>query len=1192
MTKRKYKTKPHANAHVEVMERKGGARVAWRRVTGHGGGGGKGGGSKSRTPVESPDSLRSTAFAKVLDVVSEGPIVGPVHGYADMGKDIYLDGTPVQNADGSFNFDGVWMDFRAGTQDQDYMQGFPASESSQGVGVEVTDSSPWTQQITNPVLSAVRITLGFPGLSRTDNTNGDISGYRIGYQIDISANGGPFYVVHEGIVDGKTTQMYERSIRIDLPHQSSSWTVRVRRTTPNANTALVQDRMQVNSYTSIIDAKLRYPMSAHFGVMVDASQFSSVPGRAYHIRGRIISVPSNYNPENRVYTGVWDGTFKQAWTDNPVWIFYDLVTNTRYGAGERLDPYALSSLRWVLYPVGQYCDEMVPDGFGGEEARFRCNAYIQEDDDAARLLTDLAAVFRGMVYEQSGAIMAAADMPQDPVYTFSSANVENGSFNYGGTPGRTRYNVAQVSWSDPDDFGRQKMEVYEDEEDIRVYGVKMTQITAFGCTSRGQAYRAGKWAILSSKTQWDTVTFTTGLEHAIVKPGSVVRVSNPARMGGDSGGRIAAVHSASEITLDRPVSLAAGDTIIVNLPSGVSEVRTVSALTSPGLTVDTTAITADSTEITADMTGQSETVTRVGVTPPFSELPQVEAVWAVENSEITNQLFRIQSVALRDGVRAEIRAIEHNPSKFSAIDYGTKLDFPPVVVMPPSVMPVPQDVRLSSYTVVDQGLAFNNGRIEWSKVDAAMEYQVQWRRDQSDWVESGRTSSTSLELVNIRAGTYVARVRALNALGIPSAWGQSEPTVLQGNLEPPPAITSLRATAIVFGILLEWTIPNALSTIDRTEIWYSDKNDRNQATLLGEFSYPQSSHTLMGLAAGTTFYFWARLRDKNGEHGDWYPISATGGVMGRASVDATQILQYLTAQITATQLAQSLLARIDNGGNAQVQIDAIINELAAMYTIKTRLTVNGVPYMAGIGVGVENNQGIITSQILLAANRVAVLNEVNGQTVAPFVIQGGQTFIAQALIGTAWIKTANIEDAAVTNAKIGYLAVGTANIQDLSVFQSKIANATISTAKIGEAQIDTLRISGGAVVTGTSAAFNMVLGSSGAATAPIASLSMNVPYGGTLLAFIQVSISDLRESIWGVRRPRVVASISGVEQILNLSVPAAGSGSEMANPIVQGFCYIYGPVNGGSFSLFVDGGRPISETVRYFGRVALLGIQR
>lgn len=1032
--------------------------------------GGKGGGSV-RQPVETPDSLHSTSFAKVLDLISEGPIHGPVHGQDGLLRDIYLDGTPMQNADGTCNFPSAQADWRPGTQDQEHVGGFPESESTTGVNVELTGAQPWLRQITNRELSAVRVTLETRGLSKANTSNGDINGYRVEYMIDVQTDGGAWQEVLRSAFDGKTTSTYARTHRIDLPRASSGWFLRVTRLTPNANSGTIADTTYVQAFTEVVDARLRMPMSALMGVQVDAAAFQSIPQRAYHLRGRILAVPGNYDPSTRTYSGVWDGAFKQAWTDNPAWVFYDLVSNPRYGLGAFIPAGKLSMLKWALYPIAQYCDERVPDGFGNQEPRFACNAYLQQQGDAYRVLADLASVFRGMVYEQGGAVMASADIPGEPAYTYSAANVVDGRFSYSGTPRRTRYTVAQVSWNDMADMGRAKMEAVEDTAGQARYGLNITQVTAFGCASRGQAVRAAKWALLTSQRETQGVTFRVGLDHAVVAPGKIIRIVDPNRAGRRIGGRINSA-TRSGVTTDFSVMVRPGDRLVVNLPSGVSESRIIGGVVGEGLSADGTTWRADSSELTADLVGLPGATLDITVTPPFSELPEPDAVWTVESGQLTSQLYRILTISRKDGaMEAEISAVAHEPGKFANVDYGTKIDTRPISVVPPSVQPAPTEVTLSSYSVVEQGMAQHNAVIQWPQVSGAVVYQVQWRRDNSDWIEGGRTSSSRLELQNIRAGSYIARVRALNAANIPSAWTVSMETQLTGTIAPPPSVTSLTAKSLVFGIQLDWGFPTGPSIIERSQVWYSQNDDREQATLLGEFAYPQSTHTLFGLAAGARLYFWVRLIDKQGEIGPWYPERS--GTLGMASADADEILEYLKGEITETELAQDLLTRIDNTSPAQIQINQIATEMAALYTLRTQLSVNGDRYLAGIAVGVEKDENKIISQILLAAERVAILDESSGSVMTPFVVQNGQVFMNQALIGTGWIKNAHIDNAAITNAKIADAAITSAKIQDASITSAKIQNASITSAKIGTASIDTLHLADGAVTTGNATGFSL-----------------------------------------------------------------------------------------------------------------------
>jgi predicted phage tail protein len=964
---------------------------------------GKGGGS-SRAPVEADDSLHSTSYARLLFLMGEGEVEGLVNGT----KSIRIDDTPLENDDGTLNFQGVTVDFRNGTQTQDYIPGFPAAESTTSIGVELKQSTPWVRSSTNTQLSAMRVTIAVNRLTSQNKENGDLGGARVDYAIDLSTDGSAFEEVILGSFDGKTTSTYARSHRVELPKSQTGWSVRVRRLTPDSTDSTLSNSTLIQSVTDVIDGKLRYPMWSLLGIQLDASQFSSIPTISAEIYGRRIRVPSNYDAITHSYSGVWDGTFKISWTDNPAWIYYDLCTHVRYGLGEFIPDAWID--KWSLYQIGQYCDESVPDGKGGTEPRFSCNLYLQVAADAYRVLQDLASVFRGITYWASGMAIPVADMPKDASYTYANSNVISGKFVYGGSNRKTRYTSALVSWSDPSDMGRQKVESVTDRDGTLRYGFQETNISAFGCTSQGQAQRVGQWTLLTSLMETETVTFGVGLDGAVAMPGQVIKIADEFRAGRKISGRIsfktyeyvnvngvlvtvtgipvtvagdsAPSQSRIAVTIDREVTISAGDRFTVMLPSGKAETRVV-----------------------ASAYGKL-----INVTVAFSEIPESGAVWVVESDELAAQEFRVVSVADGEGMTYNITAIQHVRGKFDKIDHGTKIELPPISVVPPSVQPSPKNVVIDSFEVMAQGVSSTTARFSWDAAEYASEYEIQWKRNNSDWVAMTRTGTASVELENAYSGAYIARVRAISAIGAVSQWANSTLTNIDGIMQAPSPVTYLNAVGIVFGITVSWGLPAAPNIIERTEIWYSETNNRANAIKLGDYAYPQTSQTLLGLQANKRFYFWARVVDKNGTMSDYFPTSSSSGVAGTSSSDATAILDYLKGEITETQLAQSLLEKIEGGDGALVEVQAIKDALAAMYTIKTQLTVDGVPYMAGIGVGVENDDGVITSQILLAAQRLAVLNEEDGETVTPFVIQGGQTIINSAVIGDASIGSAKLAD--------------------------------------------------------------------------------------------------------------------------------------------------------------------------------------
>ncbi|MDH1477508.1 phage tail protein, partial [Comamonas thiooxydans] len=719
---------------------------------------GKGGGGGARQPVEAADSLHSTSYARVLDLLSEGEIAGLVNGL----QSIYLNNTPLQNADGSFNFAGVTADFRAGFQTQDPIPGFPSAESPVAVGVELKAATPWVRSILNRNLSAVRVTLGVDGLSKANTENGDISGYTVNYAIDLQTDGGAWVEVLAAAFTGKTTQQYRRTHRIDLPTAVTNWTLRVRRVTPNANSNTVADTTVIESFTEVIDAKLRYPMSALVGLQVDASQFrGSVPTRAYHCRGRIIRVPSNYDPVMRSYAGIWDGTFKSAYSNNPAWVFYDLATNDRYGLGKRIPAGWIN--KWSLYQIGVYCDGMVSNGRGGVEPRFTCNAYLQSRGDATRVLQDLCSIFRGMVYWAAGAAVPVADMPRDPAVTYNQGDVIDGRFSYSGSRLQNRHTVALVSYNDMTDFGRQKVVYYQDDAAVARYGIRKVEISAFGCTSEAQALRVGQWAVLTAQRETRSVSFSLGLKGNLCSPGQVIEIADSAFAGRRMGGLVKSATTA-KVALDAPVTAQAGDSITVMLPSGVAQSRRIAFL---------------------EMIGGTQ---HVSVNPAFDAAPVAESSWAISTADVATQLFTVLSVTegTGPGLTFDVSAIQHEPGKFAAIDQGALLPERPVSVVPAQVLPTPIGVTVGAHSVTAaDGTVSTTVTAAWKAVAGAAFYDVEWSRSQSDWVRMPRTALTVVDIPNAYTGDYLVRVRAISVIDTVSAWGYSAATPVAATALPP-----------------------------------------------------------------------------------------------------------------------------------------------------------------------------------------------------------------------------------------------------------------------------------------------------------------------------------------------------------------------------------------------------------------------
>lgn len=828
----------------------------------------KGGSSSSRTPTEQPDDLQSVAKAKILLALGEGEFAGGL-----TARDIYLDGTALENANGSQNFSGVAWEFRAGTQAQNYIQGIPGTENEINVGTEVSSTTAWTRTFTNTQLSAVRLRLKWPSLFKQED-DGDLVGYSVNYAIDLQTDGGTWQTVLNTSVTGKTTSGYERSHRIDLPQAGSTWTMRLRKITSDANSAKIGDTMMLQSFTEVIDAKLRYPNTALLYIEFDSSQFNgSIPQISCEPRGRVIRVPDTYDPETRTYSGTWTGTFKWAWTDNPAWIFYDLVVSDRFGLGDRLTTTNID--KWTLYQVAQYCDQMVPDGKGGSgtEPRYTCNVYIQERNDAYTVLRDFAAIFRGMTYWGDDQIVALADMPRDVDFTYTHANVIDGRFTYSSSTTKNRYTNALVSWSDPDNAYSDAMEPVFEQALVARYGFNQLEITAIGCTRQSEANRKGRWGILTNNKD-RVVTFNVGEDGNIPQPGYVIAVADRNLSGRDLSGRISAVNG-RVLTLDRAPDASAADRMIVNLPSGVSQSRTI----------------------------QSITGNKVTVTTAYSETPVAEAVWVIESDELYAQQYRVITVTDNNDGTFTIVGANHDPDKFDRIDTGAIIDQRPVSVIPPGNQALPANIVISSFSVVQQNISVETMRVSWDQAQNAIAYEAQWRRNDGNWVNVPRSSTTSFDIQGIYAGRYLVRVRAINAAEISSGWGYSEEKTLTGKVgNPPKPVGFIASENVVFGIEMNWGFPANTDDTLKTEIQYSLTGTDGDAILLADVPYPQRKYQQMGLKAGQVFWYRAQLVDRTGNESGY-----TGWVRGQASNDVSDITDVILEEIKDSDTFKDLI---------------------------------------------------------------------------------------------------------------------------------------------------------------------------------------------------------------------------------------------------------------------------------------------
>ncbi len=837
--------------------------------------GAKKGSKKQRQPVISPDSAQSKTFIKVLYGLAEGEIEGLANGL----QSIYLEETPLQNADGSLNFENVKVDFRNGTNDQEYIEGFPAVESETAIDVELKSETPWVRAFSNLDLDAVRLRLKWGPLRTQNATNGDVSGVTIEYAIDLQIDGGVWTEVLKTKISDKTSANYERAHRIDLPRADSGWLVRVRRLTPNTTSEYISDKMYIAAVTEVIDAKLRYPNTALLGLQYDAETFGNVAKVAMDTKGRLLKVPTNYNPVTRQYVGMWDGTFKEAYSNNPAWIYYDICTVDRYALGDRLTPLMID--KWSLYRLAQYCDEMVPDGLGGQEPRFTCNVYLQSAEGAFEILTKLAGVFRAITFWDGNSIICDADIPQDTYFTYTRANVIDGNFEYSGTRARDRHNVVKIAWDNPANHYKTEYEFVRDEKAIAEAGqVRILELDAWGCTSRGQAQRAGWWALKSEQLETRTVSFKVGLDGHIPQPGRVIDIADPLFAGRANGGRVSKISAdRKSITLDRDdVVAAAGDRLIINGEDGKAQTRIVQSISGRVVTV----------------------------THEFDAIA-TQNVWVIDAKDLATMKFRVISITQDESHQFSVTALQYNPAKFDAIDKGAYFDEVPISIVNPRIQDPVTDVVVTSESRVDQGINVATMIVSWAQAKGAVKYQVEWRKDDGSWIKLPITGNNSVEVPGIYAGQYQARVTAISAFEIASLPVYSTLTELSGKQGLPPKLAFIQATGILFGMRLNWGFP-ATGALDTayTEIQVSPDGTSNIAQL-GLFAYPTTTHTIQGLQPNLTQFYRGRLIDRIGNIGSW-----SDWTHATTSADATDVLELLNDQISESQLNQDLKTKIDH----------------------------------------------------------------------------------------------------------------------------------------------------------------------------------------------------------------------------------------------------------------------------------------
>ena len=950
------------------------------------------GSSKGHTPREAKDNLKSTQLLSVIDAISEGPVEGPVDGL----KSVLLNSTPVLDSEGNTNISGVTVVFRAGEQEQTPPEGFESSGSETVLGTEVKYDTPITRTITSANIDRLRFTFGVQALVET-TSKGDRNPSEVRLLVQIQRNGG--WVTEKDItIKGKTTSQYLASVVVDnLPPRP--FNIRMRRMTPDSTTDQLQNKTLWSSYTEIIDVKQCYPNTALVGVQVDSEQFGSQQvSRNYHLRGRILQVPSNYNPQTRQYSGIWDGTFKPAYSNNMAWCLWDMLTHPRYGMGKRLG--AADVDKWALYVIGQYCDQSVPDGFGGTEPRITCNAYLTTQRKAWDVLSDFCSAMRCMPVWNGQTLTFVQDRPSDKVWTYNRSNVvmpdDGAPFRYSFSALKDRHNAVEVNWIDPNNGWETATELVEDTQAIARYGRNVTKMDAFGCTSRGQAHRAGLWLIKTELLETQTVDFSVGAEGLRHVPGDVIEICDDDYAGISTGGRVLAVNSQTRtLTLDREITLPSSGTTLISLVDGSGNPVSV----------------------------EVQSVTD-GVKVKVSRVPDGVAeysVWGLKLPTLRQRLFRCVSIRENDDGTYAITAVQHVPEKEAIVDNGAHFDgdLSGTVngVMPPAVQ------HLTAEVSADSGEYQVLARWDTPKVVKGVSFMLRLTVTADDGserlVSTARTTETTYRFRQLALGRYTLTVRAVNA------WGQQgDPASVLFRIAAPATPSRIELTPGYFQI----TATPHLAVYDPTvlfEFWFSEKRiaDIRQvetsARYLGTALYWIAAS--INIKPGHDYYFYIRSVNTVGK-------SAFVEAVGRASDDAEGYLDFFKGEIGKTHLAQELWTQIDNGQLApdlaeirtsitnvsneitqtvnkklenqsaaiqqiqKVQVDTN-NNLNSMWAVKLQQMKDGRLYIAGIGAGIENTPAGMQSQVLLAADRIAMINPANGNTKPMFVGQGDQIFM-------------------------------------------------------------------------------------------------------------------------------------------------------------------------------------------------------
>ncbi|MFI3408981.1 TipJ family phage tail tip protein [Citrobacter braakii] len=1003
--------------------------------------GAKGGSQKQHTPVEQPDSAQSMARCRMLLALGEGEFAGGLDATR-----IFLDGTPLGNADGTMNFENVSWEFRSGTQTQTPIPGFPAVENETTVGVSLTKVTPWTRAISNTQIDAVLVRVGIPGLQQQEN-DGDIVGTTVTYHIDLAVDGGAYSTVMTKTVTEKLSSLYELTHRINLPKANTGWQIRVVRDTDDSTSQMLQNKTQVQAITEVIDARLRYPHTALLYVSFNAKSFSNIPKISCKPKGRVIRIPQNYDPITRTYGGTWDGTFKWGWTNNPAWIWFDILTEPRFGLGRRVTPAMLD--KWELYRIAQRCDQKVPDGKGGSgtEPRFMFDVYIQAQADAWQVIKDIAAGFNGMTFWGNNMFNVVSDMPADTskLQILTRASVV-GKPTYSSGSEKNRYSSALINFSDPDNHYQDRTTAVMFPDLVKQFKFKQTQLTAIGCTRESEAQRRGGWAVYSNSLD-RIITVQTGLDGFAYVPGTVFAFADERLSGRVYGGRITEYNAAlKSVTTDRGTSALAGDTLMIRTQGGTVESRTIQAVNGQQLILATA----------------------------FTTEPLPNAIFVIDAGQLRLQYFRVTNLTFNDEENTySITGAEYNGAKYDAVDNNARLDTPPISLLPTGLVSQPTNIAISSYDSVRQGQRIATMVASWdAPVDKngkpqadIVAYQAQWKRGDNEWINIPETGLRNIEVSGIFSGDYLVRVRAINSGGASSLWASSVLTHLTGRTGEVPKPVGLRTTAINWGIQVDWSFPVDTGDTLQTELQYSVNGNGDNPLLLAGVPYPQHTYTQLGLKAGVEFWYRARLVDRIGNQSDW-----TDWVRGVSNANADDYLgdiadDFLTSadgdRLTSdidTNLEAALQNALANHATAEhqwaqygevradilvvkttiadvdkamaemtTQVQAQIKDVTAsledkltatvdasgataIHTLKAGVRINGIFYSAGISIAVLAEAGKpVVTRVGFNANQFVLMSGSGDTQYSPFAVVNGQVFISSGFI----------QDGTIINTKIG-----------------------------------------------------------------------------------------------------------------------------------------------------------------------------